>query len=192
MEHNQISDEELIKQYRDGDKTVIGILLDRYKPLVLKNTKSLYLVGGDRDDLIQEGMIGLVSAIGDFDIDAGVTFFHFADLCINRQLIKAIDSNNSKKHEPLNKAISIESSEDSDGDAKEDISSANPMEMIIDAEDFNLRIKRLTDILSPMEQKVFGLYMKGYDYHEIAQLLDKADKSIDNTLTRIRNKAKTL
>ena len=100
--YDDYSDEELVKKYQNGDSGILNFICEKYKPLVLKNSKKYFLVGGENEDLIQEGMIGLFSAIGDYDTDSEVTFFHFAQLCIDRQMIKAIEASNIKKHSPLN------------------------------------------------------------------------------------------
>jgi RNA polymerase sporulation-specific sigma factor len=190
-EYNNFSDEDLVKKYQDGDQAVLNYICEKYKPLVLKTSKKYFLVGGENEDLIQEGMIGLFGAIGDYDTDSEVTFFRFAQLCIDRQMIKAIEASNRKKHSPLNAYVSLY---DEDGGEIDEPSytSDDPAELIIEAEENSDLIMRLKKALSPMEQQVFDLYMQDYDYKEIAQKLGKAEKSIDNTLTRIKQKARAL
>ncbi len=190
-EYNNFSDEDLVKKYQDGDQAVLNYICEKYKPLVLKTSKKYFLVGGENEDLIQEGMIGLFGAIGDYDTDSEVTFFRFAQLCIDRQMIKAIEASNRKKHSPLNAYVSLY---DEDGGEIDEPSytSDDPAELIIEAEENSDLIMRLKKALSPMEQQVFDLYMQDYDYREIAQKLGKAEKSIDNTLTRIKQKARAL
>ena len=189
---NNLSDEDLVSLYKKGDLSAVNIICERYKPLVLKFSKSFFLVGGETDDLIQEGMIGLFSAIGDYDLSSEVTFFHFANLCIKRQIIKAIEASNTKKNEFLNSYVSIYD-EDDTGE-KDDILGfdSNPEELFIEAESTSILLNRLLESLSTNERTVFDLYMKGFDYKEIALKLGKENKSIDNTLTRIRMKAKKL
>ena len=190
-DYSKYTDEELIKKYQDGDQAVLNFICEKYKPLVLKNSKKYFLVGGENEDLIQEGMIGLFSAIGDYDTTSEVTFFHFAQMCIDRQMIKAIEASNRKKHSPLNAYVSLY---DEEGEELEEpsLASDDPAEIIIEAEENMNLIDRLKKILSPMENKVFDLYMLDFDYKEIAAKLSKSEKSIDNTLTRIKSKAKTL
>ena len=190
-EYNNFSDEDLVKKYQDGDQAVLNYICEKYKPLVLKTSKKYFLVGGENEDLIQEGMIGLFGAIGDYDTNSEVTFFRFAQLCIDRQMIKAIEASNRKKHSPLNAYVSLY---DEDGGEIDEPSytSDDPAELIIEAEENSDLIMRLKKALSPMEQQVFDLYMQDYDYKEIAQKLGKAEKSIDNTLTRIKQKARAL
>jgi len=189
--YSNFSDEELIKKYQDGDQAILNFICEKYKPLVLKISKKYFLVGGENEDLIQEGMIGLFSAIGDYDTSSGATFFHFAQMCIDRQMIKAIEASNRKKHSPLNAYVSLY---DDDGEELDEpgFTSDDPAELIIEAEENNSLIDRLKENLSPMENKVFDLYMQDFDYREIAAKLGKAEKSIDNTLTRIKQKARSL
>lgn len=190
-EYGKLSDEELVKSYQSGNVAVVNYICEKYKPLVLKLSKKYFLIGGENEDLIQEGMIGLFSAIGDYDTESEVTFFHFAELCIDRQMIKAIEASNRKKHSPLNAYVSIYDEEG--GDLDEPVfSSDDPAELIIEAEENLDLIERLRNALSPMECQVFNLYMQDYDYKEIALKLNKSEKSIDNTLTRIKQKARAL
>ncbi len=190
-EYSKLTDEELIIKYRDGDQAILNFICEKYKPLVLKNSKKYFLVGGENEDLIQEGMIGLFSAIGDYDISSDVTFFHFAQMCIDRQMIKAIEASNRKKHSPLNAYVSLY---DEDGAEREEpaFTTDDPAEIVIEAEENLDLIDRLKKALSPMEKQVFELYMQDYDYREIAVKLGKTEKSVDNTLTRIKSKAKEL
>jgi len=190
-EYSKLTDEELIKKYRDGDQAILNFICEKYKPLVLKISKKYFLVGGENEDLIQEGMIGLFSAIGDYNISSDVTFFHFAQMCIDRQMIKAIEASNRKKHSPLNAYVSLY---DEDGAEREEpaFTTDDPAELVIEAEENLDLIDRLKKALSPMEKQVFELYMQDYDYREIAAKLGKTEKSVDNTLTRIKSKAKEL
>ena len=189
--YSNYSDEELVKMYQDGDQAVLNFICEKYKPLVLKNSKKYFLVGGENEDLIQEGMIGLFSAIGDYDITSEVTFFHFAQMCIDRQMIKAIEASNRKKHSPLNAYVSLY---DEEGEELEEPAylADDPAELVIEAQENLDLIDRLKQALSPMEKQVFDLYMQDLDYKEIAAKLGKSEKSIDNTLTRIKAKAKNI
>jgi len=191
QEYIKLTDEELVGKYQAGDPSVLNYICEKYKPLVLKISKKYFIVGGENEDLIQEGMIGLFGAIGDFDTSSEVTFYHFAHMCIERQMIKAIEASNRKKHSPLNTYVSLY---DEDGDeAEEPISvSDDPAELLIEAEENSSLIDRLKSNLSKMENQVFDLYMQDLDYKEIAVKLNKSEKSIDNTLTRIKGKAKNL
>ncbi|WP_458458271.1 sigma-70 family RNA polymerase sigma factor [Pseudobutyrivibrio sp.] len=189
--YSNYSDEELVKMYQDGDQAVLNFICEKYKPLVLKNSKKYFLVGGENEDLIQEGMIGLFSAIGDYDITSEVTFFHFAQMCIDRQMIKAIEASNRKKHSPLNAYVSLYDEEGEELDEPAYLAD-DPAELVIEAQENLDLIDRLKQALSPMEKQVFDLYMQDLDYKEIAAKLGKPEKSIDNTLTRIKAKAKNI
>ena len=190
-EYKNLSDEQLVKKYQDGDQAILNYICEKYKPLVLKNSKKYFLVGGENEDLIQEGMIGLFGAIGDYNTSSDVTFFHFASMCIDRQMIKAIEASNRKKHSPLNAYVSIYDDEGGDMD-EPSLASDDPAELIIEAEENMTLIDRLKSALSPMEQQVFDLYMQDLNYKEIAAKLGKSEKSIDNTLTRIKQKARNI
>ena len=190
-EYGKLSDEELVKSYQSGNVAVVNYICEKYKPLVLKLSKKYFLIGGENEDLIQEGMIGLFGAIGDYDTDCQVTFFKFAQLCIDRQMMKAIEASNRKKHSPLNAYVSFYN--DDGGELEDPLSTSDdPAELLIEAEENMDLIERLKNALSSMEKQVFDLYMKDYDYKEIASKLGKSEKSIDNTLTRIKQKARAL
>lgn len=191
LEYEKLTDEQLIKKYQDGDQAILNYICEKYKPLVLKNSKKYFLVGGENEDLIQEGMIGLFSAIGDYDTESEVTFFHFASMCIDRQMIKAIEASNRKKHSPLNAYVSIYDEDGSEVD-EQNLTTDDPAQLIIEAEENLSLIDRLKSNLSPLEQQVFDLYMQDFNYKEIASKLGKSEKSIDNTLTRIKQKARTI
>ena len=186
-----LTDEELIQKYQDGDQAILNFICEKYKPLVLKISKKYFLVGGENEDLIQEGMIGLFSAIGDYDTNSEVTFFHFANMCIDRQMIKAIEASNRKKHAPLNAYVSLYNEDGAEIDEPA-FAADDPAEIVIEAEKNLDLMERLKKALSPMEKQVFELYMQDYDYKEIAAKLGKSEKSIDNTLTRIKTKARSL
>ncbi len=187
VDYLEYSDEQLIELYQKGDFAVVNYICEKYKPLVLKNTKAFFLVGGETDDLIQEGMIGLFSAIGDYDTTSSVTFFHFADLCIRRQMMKAVEASNRGKNSPLNGYVSIDN-ENPDSE----LYGEDPVDQLIETENTIDLFDRLMGVLSPMEQEVCRLYLQDYNYHEIAEKLGKSDKSIDNTLSRIKSKAKNI
>ena len=187
------SDEELILRYKKGDNDVGEYVLNKYKPLVRKHANTMYLIGGETEDLIQEGMIGLFKAMRDFDINKNRTFFSFADLCISRQMYSAVEASNRKKHIPLNNYISFSQSDDDSGYRMEDVlesdeNSVNPEKILIQKEVISDFYKELRNNLSEFENKVLELYLEGEDYVSIAQVLDKSPKSIDNALQRIRQK----
>ena len=194
MDYSKKTDEQLIELYRSGDQGASDFLLDRYKGMARKYSKHYYLVGGESDDLLQEGMIGLFKAIEGYRQDSGTLFSTFAALCIRRQMVKAIDSSNTHKNEPLNSYISISHGQDEDGEDQEALYGAggNPEDIYIEAEGRRDLLAQLRSRLSPMELQVYDLLMEDMDYQEIARALDKSPKSIDNTITRIRQKAQHL
>ncbi len=193
--YQDMTDEELMKAYQDGDEEVMEYICIKYKPLVLKKAKYMFLIGGETDDLIQEGMLGLFKAIRDFKTDHAVTFYHFANLCIDRQIQKAIEASNRKKNQPLNTYVSIYN-QDSDGEPMEEllqtVDGDDPEKLMIDSESIRIMKERVMGSLSKMEQQVLELYLQGYDYHAIAQSMDKTDKVIDNALQRIRQKVRKI
>ena len=160
-----------------------------------KITNAMYLMGGETEDLIQEGMIGLFKAIRDYQEEREASFYHFAELCVNRQLYTALEASNRKKHLPLNSYVSL-----SDGDGEEPLQiseellgkSRSPEQMVIEQEVLEEFRKKLKKRLSNLEGQVLGLYLDGNNYIQIAEMLEKSPKSVDNTLQRIRQKIRRL
>jgi RNA polymerase sporulation-specific sigma factor len=193
---DEYTDEELIRMLRDQNAdTITDHLMEKYKPLVRRKTNALYLIGGEREDLIQEGMIGLFKAVRDFREDKDTSFYHFAELCINRQLYSALQASNRKKHQPLNSYVSLSAELQGDGETMENLLigyTDNPEEMVIEQELWGEFQKSLWSKLSKMEQRVLRLYLDGNSYIQIAERMDKTPKSIDNALQRIRQKIETL
>ena len=188
MQYEDYSDEELIIKMRDGQQGISDYLVEKYKELVRSRARAMYLLGGEKDDLIQEGMIGLFKAIRDYDADKNASFHTFACICIDRQLYSAIQSYNRQKHIPLNSYISL--SGEIDEVIWQELWVENPESIIIDQENAILLQDEIKNKLSAMESKVLDLYLKGYDYHKIAGLLGKSPKSADNALQRIRMKVR--
>lgn len=191
MNYTNYTDEALIEMLRSGDAEIADYLMEKYKPLVRKKTNAMYLIGGETEDLIQEGMIGLFKAMRDFDPQKEVSFFAFAELCINRQLYSALEASNRKKHIPLNTYISFSNQEDADGVSLEQVlmdETASPEQLMIEHETKEEFFQRLQEKLSPMEKKVLYLYLEGHSYTQIAERMEKTPKSIDNSLQRIRTK----
>ncbi|MCD8333653.1 MAG: sigma-70 family RNA polymerase sigma factor [Clostridiales bacterium] len=190
-EYEGLSDNQLIRLLRDGDSQVMDFLMEKYKYLVRKKANPLFLLGGDTDDLIQEGMIGLFKAIRDYDEEAG-SFFRFAELCINRQIYTAIESASRKKHGPLNAYISLSVGDETHPERTVGTAEAayapDPEQMLIDQESVEDFRSRIVARLSPMEQAVLDDYLEGMNYRQIADRMQKPQKSIDNALQRIRVK----
>ena len=194
--YQNLKDEELIEQLRLGDTKIMDFILDKYKPLVRKKANAMYLIGGDTDDLIQEGMIGLFKAIRDFSKEKESSFFHFAELCISRQIYTAVEASNRKKHAPLNTYISLYSGTNEDGVVLADSLMAgleeNPEQMMIDQENMALFWEQLKECLSKLEREVLDYYLSGLNYQQIAEQMEKSPKSIDNALHRIKEKLYTM
>lgn len=199
-DYEQYTDEELIVRLRDGEKQIIDYIMDKYKDLVKNKAKSMYILGADREDLIQEGMIGLFKAVRDYDIGRDASFFTFADLCVSRQMYTAAQAAGRKKHAPLNTYISLYAniSEQGEGEERELINSIisredlNPEDMLIDRENVELIGKTIEKELSSFEKQVLDLYLTGMKYTQIARVLGRDDKSTDNALQRIKNKLRKL
>lgn len=185
---DEYTDEELIERMNHHDEEVEAYLLDKYKPLVRKKARAMYLVGGETDDLIQEGMLGLFKAVRNFRPDKEVPFASFARLCIERQLYNAIQSSNRQKHQPLNSYVSL--SDEEFASELIQLSVQNPESIIIDQESTAGIEKRIQTALSDFENQVLKLYLEGADYIQISEKLGRSAKSIDNALQRIRQKVK--
>lgn len=189
--YGNISDEVLIGRLRGGHPEIMDVILERYKNLVRKRANAMFLMGGENEDLIQEGMIGLFKGIRDFQEDQGSSFYHFADLCISRQIIHAVEAAGRKKHQPLNSYVSL-SHPEAEGTMAEDLPFEmewqNPEHLMIQQENARAMGRRIEARLSKMEKQVVGYYLQGLNYREIAKLMDKKPKAIDNALQRIRGK----
>lgn len=184
--YEQYSDEELIFRLRQGESEISDYLMEKYKEFVRKKARAMFLIGGETDDLIQEGMIGLFKAIQNYQADREASFRTFAGLCIDRQLYSAVQNSNRQKHQPLNTYISL--SDEKESDTLEGSWSDNPETVLIDQESTKNLEQEIMQSLSPMENKVLDYYLRGYGYVKIAELMGKSPKSIDNALQRIRSK----
>ena len=190
------SDEQLVEMARSGEDVAIDALLSRYRHYARAKARTFFLAGADREDIVQEGMIGLYKAIRDFDPGMSVMFRAFAELCIRRQIISAIKSATRQKHVPLNSYVSLNSpvhESDDDRPVEEQIEDTSPMtsdpaDLIVSTEEIEVLRDSMTRILSEFEIEVLGLYMDGRSYQQIADLLDRHVKSIDNALQRIKRK----
>ena len=196
--YEELTDEELIALFRDGDQEAMEKLLNKYKEMVLKKAKSMYILGGDSDDLIQEGMLGLFKAVRDYDCGRDASFRTFAQLCVTRQLYTAVTASSRKKHLPLNTAVSLSRPVREDGgeeeeeflDCLEADASSNPEVYLSGQEDMERLEEKIEKELSPFEKQVLELHLTGMGYVEIAHVLNRDEKSTDNALQRIRTKLK--
>ena len=197
-DYTGISDEELIVRLRDGEVGITDFLMDKYKNLVRKKAKSMYILGADGEDLIQEGMIGLFKALRDYDIGRDASFLTFADLCVSRQMYTAVQASRRKKHTPLNSYVSLYSDVTEKGEnggeetelvnVLRSFSDKSPEEEWIDKENLQLLEQTIDKELSGFEKQVLDLYLTGMGYVQIAKVLGRDEKSTDNALQRIKGK----
>ena len=189
-----MADEEIIQSAKDGDVNSLEYLINKYKSFVRAKARTYFLIGADREDIIQEGMIGLYKAIRDFRGDKLSSFRAFAELCITRQIITAIKTATRQKHIPLNSYVSLNKpifDEESDRtllDVISEESISDPEEMMINREEFSGIEVKMGEILSGLEWEVLSLYLQGKSYQEVAEELDRHVKSIDNALQRVKHK----
>lgn len=196
-EYGKMTDEEIIKEIRNGDKQALTYLMNKYKEIVNLKVGKYYMVGAEKEDIIQEGLIGLFKAIKTFNAEKNNTFKTFANMCIERQLITAIKSSNRQKHMPLNSYLSLNMSaydnEEENGaelmDTFDSKTIEDPLETIINKEYYDEIEKSIDKTLSQFEKQVLDRYMKGESYVTIAKRLDSPVKSVDNAIQRIRKKA---
>lgn len=192
------TDEELIDRLRAGETQIAEYLCDKYKNLVRKGARSMFILGGDTEDLIQEGMIGLFKAVRDFDSGRDASFFTFAELCINRQIYTAVQASRRKKHVPLNEAVSLYSQVDPTGEGEgrfllEELANddgQDPEKVVLDRERLEELEKVIEETLSPFEKQVYDLYLTQMSTSNIAKILGKNEKSTDNALQRLKAKLK--
>ncbi len=193
-QYQQYSDEDLINFVRNGDETAQDFLLNKYKAVVKSKARAYFLIGADREDIIQEGMIGLYKAIRDYQPDKNAAFKSFADLCINRQIITAIKMASRQKHIPLNSSISLNKQvygsdeEETYMDLLKTEEATSPEAIFIGIENKNFIIEQFSKALSSFESKVLSLYLQGKSYSKIAEITGKPEKSIDNALQRVKKK----
>ena len=192
--YSEMEDEEVLGYVRLGHERGIEYLMEKYKSLVRIKTRSYFLVGADREDIIQEGMIGLYKAVRDYKSDKSIPFRVFAEMCITRQIITAVKTATRQKHIPLNSYVSLnkkifdEESDKSLIEVLQEISVTNPEELLISKEEQNVIESKIMELLSPFEKEVLSKYLKGIAYQEIAKQLDRPVKSVDNALQRLRKK----
>jgi len=180
-----LTDEQLIEKIHAGETGCMDVLIERYKRQVRNQARTLYLIGGDSDDLIQEGMLGLFKAIRDYRPQRSDSFEAFAGMCISRQLYSAIQAAGRQKHAPLNSYVELSPEL---GETSEGLKGRSPEELVIDQENIQNLRRRILEVATPLEQEILQAYLNGQSYTEIALSLHKAPKSIDNALQRIRRK----
>jgi len=193
-QYELMTDEEVVDLVRDTDAEALEYLINKYKNFVRAKARSYFLIGADREDIVQEGMIGLYKSIRDFRGDKLTSFKAFAELCITRQIITAIKTATRQKHIPLNSYVSLDKpiyDEDSDRTLLDVISGTkvtDPEELFINREEFDDIEGKMSEILSDLERQVLMLYLDGRSYQQIAVELKRHVKSIDNALQRVKRK----
>jgi RNA polymerase sporulation-specific sigma factor len=190
------TDDELVMASRTGDDEALSLLLNKYRAFARVKARSYFLVGADREDIVQEGMIGLYKAVRDFNPDMQSSFRAFAELCVTRQIITAIKTATRQKHGPLNNYVSFHrpvGGADDDGervlgDVIPTVAISDPADLVISAERIRALQQHFDAVLSDLETEVLRLYVEGKSYQEIAERLQRHVKSIDNALQRIKKK----
>lgn len=194
-DYEALGDEELLRRLRAGDADAEEALYMRYKPVVRSRARTYFLVGADREDIIQEGMIGLYKAVCDYEFDKQASFRVFAELCITRQIITAIKSATRKKHIPLNTYVSLSRPVYDDGESERTLIDvlqtarvSDPEEALIGRESYEAIARDIETILSPLERQSLALYLQGLSYQQIAAALGRSTKCVDNAIQRVKKK----
>jgi len=193
---NVLTDETIVKMAQEGSNTACEFLIDKYKGLVKMKSKSYFIAGGDNEDVIQEGMIGIFKAIRDFDEEKDASFRTFAELCINRQILNAIKGANRQKHQILNESVSLSADEAERSVDKQALierlastcPEENPESMMLMKEIVDYLKENDRELFSPLESLVWNEMLRGRNYREIALELEKSSKAIDNAIQRIKKK----
>lgn len=194
LEYDNMPDEDIIDIARLGHPLALDFLINKYKNFVKAKARTYFLIGGERDDIVQEGMIGLYKAIRDYDKTKLASFRYFAEICITRQIITAIKTATRQKHIPLNSYISLNKpiyEQESDRtllDLLEGSKDPDPLEVFIVREELDSIEVQMGEILSQLEWKVLSLYVEGKSYQEISQEIKRDVKCIDNALQRVKKK----
>lgn len=201
-EYEQCSDGELLDRLRRGEESIMDYICDKYKNLVRSKAKSMFILGADNEDLIQEGMIGLFKAVRDFDSGRDASFYTFAELCISRQMYTAVQASKRQKHRPLNTYVSLDhDNRGEEGDDRENLilseqladrREPSPEELFLDKERVAYLEKAIEEELSDFERQVLDLYMTGMSYSQIAKVLGRDEKATDNALQRLKAKIRKM
>lgn len=201
-EYEQYTDDELIDRLRRGEEPIMDYICVKYKNLVRSKAKSMFILGADNEDLIQEGMIGLFKAVRDYDMGRDASFYTFAELCISRQMYTAVQASKRRKHQPLNTYVSLDSGKPAaEGDEKEEVrlsdlladkAELSPEELFLDKERVDYLEKAIENQLSDFERQVLDLYLTGMGYGQIARVLGRDEKATDNALQRLKAKIRKM
>lgn len=199
-DYDQCTDGELLDRLRRGEEPIRDYLCEKYKNLVKSKAKSMFILGADNEDLIQEGMIGLFKAVRDFDSGRDASFYTFAELCVSRQMYTAVQASKRKKHFPLNTYVSLDGG-DSAPDEQEgrylaellaDRAELSPEELFLDKERVEYLEEAIDRELSDFERQVLDLYVTGMSYSQIAKVLGRDEKATDNALQRLKAKIRKM
>ncbi|UOQ91395.1 RNA polymerase sporulation sigma factor SigH [Halobacillus shinanisalinarum] len=194
LDLDKLDDEVIIERINQGEIQALDYLINKYKNFVRAKARTYFLIGADREDIVQEGMIGLYKAIRDYQEDKLSSFKAFAELCVTRQIITAIKTATRQKHIPLNSYVSLDKpifDEESDRTLLDVIAGSkaiDPQELMVNKEKFGDMEEKISELLSELEQKVLALYLDGQSYQEISVELKRHVKSIDNALQRVKRK----
>ncbi|MDE6639894.1 MAG: RNA polymerase sporulation sigma factor SigH [Acetatifactor sp.] len=201
-DYEQYTDDELIDRLRRGEEPIMDYIFDKYKNLVRSKAKSMFILGADNEDLIQEGMIGLFKAVRDYDMGRDASFYTFAELCISRQMYTAVQASKRQKHLPLNTYVSLDSGKTAaDGDEREEMklkelladkAELSPEELFLDKERVAYLQKAIEEELSDFEHQVLDLYLTGMSYGQVAKVLGRDEKATDNALQRLKAKIRKM
>ncbi len=201
-DYDQYTDDELIDRLRRGEEPIVDYICDKYKNLVRSKAKSMFILGADNEDLIQEGMIGLFKAVRDYDMGRDASFYTFAELCISRQMYTAVQASKRQKHRPLNTYVSLDSGKalSDDGEREElklgellaDRAELSPEEVFLDKERVAYLERAIEEELSDFEHQVLDLYLTGMSYSQIAKVLGRDEKATDNALQRLKVKIRRM
>lgn len=196
---NVLTDESIVKMAQEGSGTAYEYLIEKYRGLAKNKSKTYFIAGGDNEDIVQEGMIGIFKAVRDFDPDQGATFRTFAELCVNRQIISAINGANRQKHQILNESVSLSAGETDENDDEQALAErlasnspdTDPEAMMLMKEVVDYLKANEEQLFSPMENQIWTEMLKGKDYREIAEILQKPTKTVDNAMQRIKKKVQS-
>lgn len=201
-DYEQYTDDELIDRLRRGEESITDYICDKYKNLVRSKAKSMFILGADNEDLIQEGMIGLFKAVRDYDMGRDASFYTFAELCISRQMYTAVQASKRQKHLPLNTYVSLDSGKSAaGGDEREEVklkelladkAELSPEELFLDKERVAYLEKAIEEELSDFERQVLDLYLTGMSYGQVAKVLGRDEKATDNALQRLKAKIRKM
>ncbi len=193
---NILTDESIVKMAQEGSSTAYEYLIQKYKALAKNKSKHYFIAGGDNEDVVQEGMIGIFKAIRDFDQEQNASFRTFAELCVNRQIITAIKTANRQKHQILNESVSLSAQQEHDSEETPALAErlaansadTDPEAMMLMKEVVDFLKANGRDIFSPLENRIWSQMLKGKNYREIAFSLRKSPKTVDNAIQRIKKK----